>query len=447
MISGSKPESSSSVGLQTGGEYEVFLSFRGPDVRRTFADCLYSSLVRSKIRTFRDEEDLWKGETIGPSLVKAITESKIHIPIFTIGYASSRWCLQELAKMVDCRKTGGEGGKGQQVILPVFYFITPRDVRHPDSGPYKEAFEVHNQSHDPVTISGWKEALKEVGVMKGWHGAVMDEILIEVESHLRDSYALVTDDLVGIDLHVEEVLKLLNLDSASEKIVGIHGIGGLGKTTLMKAVYNKVSAQFERCCFLENIRDTLSNSDGALTLQRIRIIRERVCRHKLLIVLDDVDERFQFEDILGKLGDFYTDSRFLITTRDARVLELLQECKFFELEEMSHDHSLKLLSKQAFGLDYPPDDYVFLSKEFVRLAAGLPLALKVIGSLLFRTNIRFWEEKLCELKDIPPTKVQERLKISYNELTHNEKQIFLDIAGVTVIFILQVRLGLLFRGH
>ncbi|CAN1250210.1 Disease resistance protein L6 [Linum perenne] len=333
--------------------------------------------------------------------------------------------------MVDCRKTGGEGGKGQQVILPVFYFITPRDVRHPDSGPYKEAFEVHNQSHDPVTISGWKEALKEVGVMKGWHvtetdgqGAVMDEILIEVESHLRDSYALVTDDLVGIDLHVEEVLKLLNLDSASEKIVGIHGIGGLGKTTLMKAVYNKVSAQFERCCFLENIRDTLSNSDGALTLQNkiisdilrkdsnkpidaydgIRIIRERVCRHKLLIVLDDVDERFQFEDILGKLGDFYTDSRFLITTRDARVLELLQECKFFELEEMSHDHSLKLLSKQAFGLDYPPDDYVFLSKEFVRLAAGLPLALKVIGSLLFRTNIRFWEEKLCELKDIPPTK-------------------------------------------
>ncbi|CAN1830483.1 Disease resistance protein L6 [Linum perenne] len=416
MISGSKPESSSSVGLQTGGEYEVFLSFRGPDVRRTFADCLYSSLVRSKIRTFRDEEDLWKGETIGPSLVKAITESKIHIPIFTIGYASSRWCLQELAKMVDCRKTGGEGGKGQQVILPVFYFITPRDVRHPDSGPYKEAFEVHNQSHDPVTISGWKEALKEVGVMKGWHvtetdgqGAVMDEILIEVESHLRDSYALVTDDLVGIDLHVEEVLKLLNLDSASEKIVGIHGIGDA--------------------------------YDG------IRIIRERVCRHKLLIVLDDVDERFQFEDILGKLGDFYTDSRFLITTRDARVLELLQECKFFELEEMSHDHSLKLLSKQAFGLDYPPDDYVFLSKEFVRLAAGLPLALKVIGSLLFRTNIRFWEEKLCELKDIPPTKVQERLKISYNELTHNEKQIFLDIAGVTVIFILQVRLGLLFRGH
>ncbi|CAN1827703.1 Disease resistance protein L6 [Linum perenne] len=431
-------------------EYEVFLSFRGSDVRQSFADHLYACLVRSKIRTFRDEEVLQKGETIGPSLVKAITESKILIPIFTQNYASSKWCLQELAKMVDCFKN-----EAQHVIFPVFYFIDPRDVRHPDSGSYKEAFEQHSLKNDPKTVLEWKNALQEVGKMKGWHitesdgqGAIIDKIFSKVDIHLRANYTLVTDELVGIDSHVENVVKLLNLDSASEKIVGIHGMGGLGKTTLAKAVYNKVSTQFEGCCFLDNIRDALSEKDGVLALQNkiissilrkdsfkakdvndgIRVIRERVCKHKLLIVLDDVDERVQFEDILGKLENFSVDSRFIITTRDTRVLELLQECKLFELEEMSCDPSLKLFSKHAFGVNYPPEDYASLSTEFIRVATGLPLYLKVIGSLLFKRDKSFWKDKLIELKQIPPTEVQERLRISYNDLTHNQKQIFLDIA-------------------
>ncbi|CAN1766619.1 Disease resistance protein L6 [Linum perenne] len=435
------------------GEYEVFMSFRGPDVRQTFADFLYSCLVRSKIRTFRDEEELPKGETLGPSLVKAITESKIYIPIFTQRYASSKWCLQELAKMVECWKTG----KGH-LILPVFYLMDPRDVRHHEAGPYKEAFEQHSLKHDPQTVMEWREALQEVGQMKGWHvtesngqGAILDQILTKVELHLRANYTLVNDELVGINFHVEKVMELLNLDSTSEKVVGIHGMGGLGKTTLAKAVFDKASMHFDRCCFLEDVREILSEIDGVVTMQNkiissilrndsdaknvgdgMQIIKDRVCRHKLLIVLDDVDERFQFEDIVGKLCNFSTDSRFLITTRNARVLELLQECKMYELGEMSHDYALNLFSKHAFGVDYPPEDYANLSEEFVQVAAGLPLALKVIGSLLFHTNKRFWEAKLIELKEIPPAKVQERLKISYNELTYNEKQIFLDVACLFV---------------
>ncbi|CAN1252559.1 Disease resistance protein L6 [Linum perenne] len=441
------------------GEYEVFLSFGGPDVRQHFADHLYTYLVSSKIRTFRDEEELPKGEFLAPALEKAITESKVYIPIFSQNYASSKWCLQELANIVKCWKSGG-GAKAQHVIFPVFYFIDPRDVRHPDSGSYKEAFEQHSLKHDLETVLEWKEALQEVGKMKGWHitesdgqGAIIDKIFSKVDLHLRANYTLVTDELVGIDSQVEDVVKLLNLDSASEKIVGIHGMGGLGKTTLAKAVYNKVSIQFEGCCFLENIKDTLSkkDKDGVLVLQNkiisdtlrkhyyeandvkdvndgIRVIQERVSRQKLLIVLDDVDERFQFKDIFGKLENFSVDSRFIITTRGTRVLELLQECKLFELEEMSCDHSLKLFSKHAFGVNYPLEDYANLSTEFVRVATGLPLYLKVIGSLLFKRDKSFWEDKLIELKQIPPTEVQERLRISYNDLAHNEKQIFLDIA-------------------
>ncbi|CAN1814509.1 Disease resistance protein L6 [Linum perenne] len=338
-------------------EYEVFLSFRGPDVRTTFADCLYSGLVRSKIRTFRDEEELRKGETIGPSLVQAITESKIYIPIFTKGYAASKWCLMELAKMVACWKQG----KGH-MVLPIFYYVDPRDVRHQD-GPYKESFEQHSQNHDPEIVKKWREALQEIGKMKGWHltesqgqGEVIDEILSKVELHLRSNYTLVNEELVGIDSHVQDVTKLMNLDSDGERVVGIHGMGGI---------------------------------------------------------------------------DFSLESRFIITTRDKRVLEFFRDqFNLYEVKEMNYDYSLQLFSKHAFQIDYPSKEFKMLSQEIIKMAAGLPLALKVLGSLLYNRDTKFWEEKLVELRKIPCTsdKVQETLKISYNELSRNEKRMFLDIS-------------------
>ncbi|CAN1131549.1 Disease resistance protein L6 [Linum perenne] len=431
-------------------DYEVFLSFRGPDVRKKFADFLYSYLVRSKIRTFRDEEELRKGETIAPSLIQAITESKIYIPILSKSYASSKWCLQELAKMVECCREGNG-----HIILPVFYFMDPRDVRH-QAGPYEEAFEQHSKKHDPIIVQKWRTALQEVGQMKGWHvteidgqGAVIDQIFSKVELHMRSDYTLVTEELIGIDAHVQEVTRLLNLDYGDGKVVGIHGIGGMGKTTIAKAVYDTICTSFNRCCFVENIRELLLKKDGIMTLQNkiisrilrddvqvkdasegVNIIRGRVCKYKVLIVLDDVDDKFEFGQILGKLGNFSSESRFIITTRDRRVLELIQEYKSYEPKEMSYDHSLQLFSIHAFAVRYPPEGYAALCDEFLKAAAKLPLALKVIGSLLFRRDKQFWEEKLIELKEIHATSnmVQQSLKISYNDLTRNEKIIFLDIA-------------------
>ncbi|CAN1272026.1 Disease resistance protein L6 [Linum perenne] len=432
-------------------EYEVFLSFRGPDVRKSFADFLYSYLVRSKIRTFRDEEELLKGETIGAALVQAITESKIYIPILTESYAGSKWCLQELAKMVECCRKG----KGH-IILPIFYFVDPRDVRH-QAGPYEDAFEQHSEKHDPLIVQAWREALQEVGQMKGWHvtdsdgqGAVIDEVFSKVELHLRNNYTLVTEELVGIDCHVEEATRLLNLESGDVKVVGIHGIGGMGKTTIAKAVYDNICTSFNRCCFLENVREMLSKNDGITALQRkfissimrddvevkdasegVSIIRQRVCKYKVLVVLDDVDDSFEFGQILGKIGHFSSESRFIITTRNKRVVEFLDEYRLYEPKEMSHEHSLQLFSMHAFHMHHPPEGYATLCDEFIEVAAKLPLALKVIGSLLFRGDRRFGEEKLAELKKVPAAtsnKVQQRLKISYNELSPNEKHMFLDIA-------------------
>ncbi|CAN1751486.1 Disease resistance protein L6 [Linum perenne] len=409
-------------------EFEVFLSFRGPDVRANFADVLYKFLDRFKIRTFLDNEELRKGEIIAPSLEKAIKESKVYIPILSQDYASSKWCLQELAQMVKWCKQGDN-----RIILPIFYMMEPRDVRHQE-GSYKKAFQLHSKKYDAETIKEWKEALKEVGEMKGWsvkesdrQGVIVDEVYSKVWSHLMRSYKLVTKDLVGIDSHVQQVTTLLSLESGGVKIVGIHAMGGMGKTTIAKAVYDQLYSQFDRFCFVEDVREILSKSDGVVTLQNkiissilitdykvkdasegLRVINDRVRKHKVLVVLDDVNDSSQFDQIMGKLDNFSRGSRFIITTRDKWVLQVLQECEFYEPKEMNDDHALQLFSKHAFGIDVPPTDYATLSLEFVKIATGLPLALQVIGSLLFRRKREFWASKLMELKEIPPTKLLER---------------------------------------
>ncbi|CAI0394265.1 unnamed protein product [Linum tenue] len=285
-------------------EYEVFLSFRGPDVRTTFADFLYRLLDRPKIRTFLDDEELRKGEKIAPSLVKAIRESKIYIPILSPGYASSKWCLQELALMVERYKED----EGRHVILPVFYLMNPKDVRH-CKGPYEGALEQLRLKYGDESIRAWKDALEE--------GLVAESVFSEVWSHVKGNYMLVTNELIGIDSHVNQVTELLKSDfEGGASVVGIHGMGGIGKTTIAKAVYNKVFTQFERHCFLEDVRETLSlKNDGVTTLQS-KIISS--------ILWDDHKVRNASEGI------------HIIKDRGTDMLEVLRvdiSCLDFELTE------------------------------------------------------------------------------------------------------------------
>ncbi|CAN1130731.1 Disease resistance protein L6 [Linum perenne] len=205
------------------GEYEVFLNFRGPDARDSITKILHRFLIRSKIRTFMDDDELRKGEGIWSNLVKAI--GQIFVPIFSPRYAESKWCHKELAEIVELKKR--ENG---HIILPIFYMVDPRDVRH-QIGPYEVAFKQHNgNGFDEETIQCWKAALTEVGSLKGWHIKtkeeevdVVDVVYGVVWSHLsKNNSELETDDLVGIDDQVKQVVDMLDLDSQGVKIVGLH---------------------------------------------------------------------------------------------------------------------------------------------------------------------------------------------------------------------------------
>ncbi|XP_042480132.1 disease resistance protein RPV1-like [Macadamia integrifolia] len=221
--------------------YEVFLSFCGQDVRFNFADHLYHALVDAGIQTFRDEEELPKGNEIGPELLTAIKESRISIPIFSENYASSKWCLNELTKISECERTMN------QIVLPIFYKVDPTDVRN-QKRKYEEAFEKHLQKGFQETdVQKWKKALREVGKLKGWHveektyeWKLIKEVVKTVQSILNKRPLSVSKNLVGIQSHIGEMLMLLNIGSNDRTIVGIHGLGGIGKTTIARAVYNTI---------------------------------------------------------------------------------------------------------------------------------------------------------------------------------------------------------------
>ena len=145
-------------------KYDVFLSFCGVDTRKNFTDHLYTALKQKGIVTFRDDEKLERGKYISKELLKAIEESKYAIIVLSRSYASSRWCLIELTKIVECMKDNG------LIVLPVFYHVDPSHVRN-QTGTLAETFAKHEK--DPEInikdVQAWKDALKEVGNISGWH--------------------------------------------------------------------------------------------------------------------------------------------------------------------------------------------------------------------------------------------------------------------------------------
>ncbi|KAI6689896.1 hypothetical protein NL676_026724 [Syzygium grande] len=145
-----------------GAEFDVFLNFRGPDTRLNFTDLLYHSLDGAGIRVFLDDE-IRKGEKIGGELLHAINDSRFYVPIFSKNYASSAWCLRELAHMVECSRRSTE-----KVILPIFFDVDPYDVKL-RTELYADALKKHEDRFSSDEIQLWKKALTEVASIKGWH--------------------------------------------------------------------------------------------------------------------------------------------------------------------------------------------------------------------------------------------------------------------------------------
>ncbi|KAI5314377.1 hypothetical protein L3X38_043553 [Prunus dulcis] len=447
-IHGASSSSSSSPHSWT---YDVFLNFRGEDTRYNFTDHLHSSLDRKGINTFMDTDELERGTYISPALLKAIQGSMISLIIFSENYASSTWCLDELAHIIQCRESK------QQMVFPIFYKVDPSHVRH-QRGTFGQAIANHecNFKNDMNKVLRWKAALVEAANLSGWHFLhgheskfihdIVEEISVRV---LNDTAFNVADHPVGIESRVRHVVKLLRAGENNVCMVGIWGIGGIGKTTIARAVYNTIAHKFEGSCFLDNVREESMQHGGLVKLQKIilskilggkdlelahvhegmNVIKKRLSKKRVLIIVDDANQVDQLKKLVGRSEWFGNGSRIIITTRDKHLLTAHQVNLIYNVKELDDHEAFDLFSANAFpGERRLSDDHKKLASTVVQYARGLPLALVVLGSLLCCGSIEERLDALDGCKKIPNPDLQEALKISYNSLEDHVKEVFLDIA-------------------
>jgi RecA/RadA recombinase len=278
---------------------------------------------------------------------------------------------------------------------------------------------------------------------------VIQKIVGRIFSELNLKFSSASKEgLVGIASRVEEMLDLyLGVGLGGVCFVGICGMGGSGKTTLAEEIYQSISGNFEASCFIYNVREE-TEKKGLVFLQQqilcrilmakeiniwdlrggIDLIGNRLRNKKVLIVLDDVDGEKQLEAPAGKHDWFGDGSRIIVTSRESHLLRRHGVDDVYTTEVLNDDEALELFSWRAFRKSHPEENYVDLSKDFVNYTNGLPLALKVLGSLLFGRSMDAWKSARDQLKVEPNSNIVDILKISFDGLMDTQKQLFLDIA-------------------
>ncbi|XP_028751286.1 TMV resistance protein N-like [Neltuma alba] len=257
---------------------------------------------------------------------------------------------------------------------------------------------------------------------------------------------------VGVNSRVQDLIKMSESHPPNDVLLlGIWGMGGIGKTIIAKAIYNEIGGNFESRSFLSNIREVWEQDHGPVYLQQQllsqickttkmiipciesgkHILRERLRQKQALVVLDDVDEVEQLNALSGNGKWFGPGSRIIITTRDEHLLRFLNVDvdHVYRVKNMDKNESIELFSWHAFRQPSPREGFVELSRNVVAYSGGLPLALEILGCYLLDREVTEWKSVLDKLKKIPNRQIQKKLQISFDGLNdEREKEIFLDIS-------------------
>ena len=247
--------------------------------------------------------------------------------------------------------------------------------------------------------------------------------------------------------------KIFQLEKQLQAIgrLGIVGMGGIGKSTLAEALSDHISHQFDATCFASDLKDETcmvtvkyqSNDMQDLpsqpkSLKEAREMLKDIQKTKrMLIVVDDVSTPSQLHQLLDSMYNHVNGSHKLITSsRNWSSLEHhIPKAGKVDMQTLDGNQPMELFLMHAFGTDQSWSPYMkHVVEKIVDACCGLPLSLKVMGTCMQgEKRLRIWERTLQRLlrarhDGSHDKKIWETLKISFEKLNDQEKNMFLDIA-------------------
>ncbi|KAK9663616.1 hypothetical protein RND81_O271600 [Saponaria officinalis] len=265
------------------------------------------------------------------------------------------------------------------------------------------------------------------------------------------------EEIVGRECDVDKIVHML-LDSGSQESISflsIVGVGGLGKTTLAQLVFNddriinEFSLRLWTCVSDENAKDfdvkkILTQILESVSHDKYHGLPMDLVQRKLggllggrkyLIVLDDLwnEDRDRWLTLRKFLMVGGIGSRVLVTTRSKRTAIVVDDEYKYELEGLSLENSWRLFEMTAFGEkakgthDANYSELVKLGKQIVLKCFSVPLAIRVVGTLLYGQNISKWRSfQECGLARLNngENEIMSILKLSYDNLESPLKACF-----------------------
>ncbi|CAH8381019.1 unnamed protein product [Eruca vesicaria subsp. sativa] len=455
---------------------QVFINFRGVELRSNFVSHLEKNLKRNGINAFIDTDEEM-GQRLDVLLTR-IEGSKIALAIFSPKYTESNWCLKELAKMNE------RMAQNKLVVIPIFYKVEPVAVKEL-MGEFGDNFRRLVKSIDKNTKTKWKEALKSVPYSMGiglTEKSDEDTIIVKVVKEVKRVLSRLShaspnalectrpsiqrhqkcqESSWGIEHRLKQLVEKLCFGfEETTRTIGVVGMPGIGKTTLSRKLYEELNSGFLRHVLIEDIHEISKEYGLSYLLKKLldgllidknpntesvqaahESYKEKLLETKVFVVLDSVSSKEQINALLGRRRDWIKrGSKIVIATSDKSLIQNLVD-EILEVPRLSDRDAVQHFMHYAFD-DQAEDDalepgkFSKLSNDFVHYTKGNPLALKILGAELLGKDKTHWESKLAALTQhhkIPVGQSTSKMlhniwKGSYDGLSQQQKDTLLDVA-------------------
>ncbi|KAM5558693.1 hypothetical protein ABKV19_020399 [Rosa sericea] len=431
-------------------KHDVFLSFRGEDTRKGIVSSLYHELKTRGIQTFMDDQGLQQGMPISPSLLTAIEESRCAVVLLSPNYASSAWCLDELAKILQCSEAN------KTLLLPIFYNVDPSHVRH-QGGSFAEAFSKHEERYgqendDAEKVKKWRDALTHVANLSGLDSnkfgsdrELVQRIVELVRRDVRPISIMSSSNFEAFESTRKAMNELMNaLEDDKVAAIGVYGMGGVGKTTMVKHVGAQaqkmglfdhvIMAVVSQTPDTRNIQGALADLLGLTLVEESeigrarRLQREILGRKKILIILDDIWKPLDLSSIgIPSYNDLQIcNSKLLFTTRRLHVCHTMESQAKIHVNILSEDDAWNLFLKKARRSFQKSSPFYEVARKVARECAGLPVALIAVARALGDKELEDWKLAARQLEMSQPANLDEEkdvfkcIKLSYDYLDSDD---------------------------